>query len=740
MKTIGQPGRRWGNNRGRVRLLGSVAAAALLLPAVALAQTAVQNGMQSTGNASSETMTLPTIDVSADRQRDANPPTTVGSKLPLAPREVPQTVTTVPRERIEEQKLITLDDAMRQTPGVVVEPRDGNRMGFYSRGFDMTTLQYDGVPTKITEQIFSAPDLAMYDRVEVLKGPAGLLNGFGGPGGTVNLVRKRPTKTLQGYGELSAGSWANYRGEGDISGPLNQAGTVRGRFVGAYQDRNSFMDWTDQKRSLGYGTLAADITPDTTVTVGLYDQRTRYNGPWTMPSYLDTSSGKPVLRTLDVSRSTSLGAEWNRETFRTTGGFAEVEHHIDKDWTVKLATNYTDERYDRKMAYAYNPVSPPNNLVQVLAFKQRYDQTQAAADLSATGNVQAFGRTHEVAFGANYVRTELRGRGANPATTFNYRVNIFAPNANLPEPVFLDWQTDNTTTTESWGTYGVARLQLLDPLKLIVGGRVGWTETTVETAKPANTPDTSASARGKVTPYAGLVYDVNKTVSVYTSVAEIFQPQSVVDASGKVLEPIQGRQYEAGVKADFMGGALHGSLAFFQIEERNRAQSDPAFPTSAVYLAQGKARSRGMELDLSGTVLPGWDVYAGYTFTRTRNLDSSANVGSAFSAIAPMHMFKLWTNYRLPESIDDRLSVGGGMYAQTSMYNELSTLGGARLTQGGYATFDARVAYDATEKVTAAVNVKNIFDRTYYQRINTPVFGNIYGEPRSVLLTLKAKL
>ena len=133
-------------------------------------------------------------------------------------------------------------------------------------------------------------------------------------------------------------------------------------------------------------------------------------------------------------------------------------------------------------------------------------------------------------------------------------------------------------------------------------------------------------------------------------------------------------------------------------------------------------------------------LYAGYTFTRAKSLDSSANSGSAFTAIAPMHQIKLWTNYRLPESIDDRLSVGGGVTAQTSMYNEFPSLNYARLTQGGYATVDARVAYDVTEKVSAAVNVKNLFDRTYYQRINNVQSGNIYGEPRTVLLTLRAKL
>ncbi|KAA0588943.1 outer membrane receptor for ferric coprogen and ferric-rhodotorulic acid [Azospirillum lipoferum] len=744
MKTIGQPGRHGGKHRGRVRLLGSVAAAALLLPAVALAQNAAQNAArnaeQKAGGASSETMTLPTIDVGADRQRDANPPTSVGSKLPLAPREVPQTVTTVPRERIEEQKLITLEDAMKQTPGVTVEPIDGNRLQFYSRGFEMTNLQFDGVPTTLDSRIFASPDLAMYERVEVLKGPAGLLNGMGGPGGAINLVRKTPKKTLEGYGELTAGSYANYRGEGDITGPLNQSGSLRGRFVGAYQDRNAFQDWTEQRRGLAYGSIAADLTPDTTLTAGAWYQRMSYQGAWNLPGYASVVNGQPQLRLLDVDRSTSLGEKWNEDVFTTKGGFADLEHRFGNGWAVKLATHYIDNQMDRKMAYAYSPVTPGVNRTTLFAQKLRYDQDQIGADLSASGNFGLFGQTHEAVVGANYERWTFRHRAANPVGSWSVTQNIFSPDASAPEPAWRDWQRDTRTTTDSWGTYGVLRLKLADPLKLIVGGRMNWWQTKVDADRLAGTAESSASVRGKVTPYAGLVYDVNSTYALYTSVTQMYQPQSFVDASGKVLEPLKGRQYEAGIKADYFGGRLHATASVFHIEEENRPQSDPRFPNQSIYISSGKAQSRGFELDVSGEILPGWDAYAGYTFTRAKSLDSSANSGSAFTAIAPMHQIKLWTNYRLPESIDDRLSVGGGVTAQTSMYNEFPSLNYARLTQGGYATVDARIGYDLTEKVTAAVNVKNLFDRTYYQRINNVQSGNIYGEPRTVLLTLRAKL
>ncbi len=565
---------------------------------------------------------------------------------------------------------------------------------------------------------------------------------MGGPGGAINIVRKLPEKTLEGYGEVTAGSWANYRGEGDITGSLNESGTLRGRFVGAYQDRNGFQDWTEQNRALGYGSIAADLTPDTTLTAGAWYQRLKYKGAWNLPGTVSVVNGRAQLGLLDVSRSTSLGEEWNLDVFTTKGGFADLEHRFGNGWSVKLATHYIDNEMDRAMAYAYSPVTPGVNRTTLYAQKVRYDQQQTGADLSANGPFSLFGQTHEVVVGTNYERTEFRNRSANPAVSGTWSVtqNIFSPVSTAAEPAWNSWQRDNTTVTDNWGTYGVLRFKLAEPLRLIVGGRANWWETKVDTDIPVGTASSSASIKGKVTPYAGLVYDVNKTYTLYTSVSQVFQPQSYVDASGKILEPLKGRQYEAGIKADFFGGALHGTASVFHIKEENRAQSDPRFPNQAIYLSQGKAQSRGFELDLSGELLPGWDLFAGYTFTRAKNLDSSENAASAFSAIAPMHQFKAWTNYRLPETIDDRLSVGAGINAQTSMYNEFPSLGGARLTQGGYATVDARIAYDVTEKVTTALNVKNLFDRTYYQRVGTPQSGNIYGDPRTVLFTVRAKL
>jgi outer membrane receptor for ferric coprogen and ferric-rhodotorulic acid len=451
-----------------------------------------------------------------------------------------------------------------------------------------------------------------------------------------------------------------------------------------------------------------------------------------------------VLSLLDVPRSTSLGEKWNEDEFTTTGAFANVEHRFGDGWHVNLGTQYLDNVMDRVMAYAYTPVVVGQNTTTMYAQKVRYDQSQAGTDLSASGPFTLFGQVHEAVVGASYERTEFRTRSANGynanGSTWAATVNVYAPVATAAEPVWAPWQRDNTALTQTYSTYGAVRLRLLDPLRLVAGVRATWWDTAVDTVVPAKTPRSTASIEGKVTPNAGLVYEVNPAVALYTSVTQVFQPQSYTDAGGKVLKPLEGMQYEVGTKVDFFDGRLHSSLALFHVDEENRAQADTRYPNQSIYLAQGKAQSEGVELDLTGEVLPGWTVTAGYAYTFAENLDSSVADSSAFSAIAPKHSFKLWTNYRLPESLDRRWTIGGGATVQSAMSNTFPTLGNAVLTQGGYAVFDARVGFDVTERISVAANVKNLFDRTYYQRVGTPQSGNIYGEPRSVLVTLQAKL
>jgi len=166
------------------------------------------------------------------------------------------------RQRLEDQNLHSLEEAMQHTPGITIAPVGaGVLYDFYSRGFPITNIAFDGAQTSsgADSGIDSQPDTALLDRMEVLRGADGLMNGSGQPGGSVNLVRKRPLAHAQTAGSVSVGSWSNKRIEFDASRPLNQAGSLRARGVLAWQERNFFYDTQDANKRVAYGVLEADL-------------------------------------------------------------------------------------------------------------------------------------------------------------------------------------------------------------------------------------------------------------------------------------------------------------------------------------------------------------------------------------------------------------------------------------------------------------------------------------------------
>lgn len=239
----------------------------------------------------------------------------------------------------------------------------------------------------------------------------------------------------------------------------------------------------------------------------------------------------------------------------------------------------------------------------------------------------------------------------------------------------------------------------------------------------------------KPIPYAGLVYDLDKTYALYGSYSQIFQPQTQRDASGGLLKPVQGDQYEAGIKASYFDDRVIATFAFYSLTQQNRAMLDPSSPTPTVYFAQGKARAQGVEAEISGRVTDRWNLFAGYTFTDTKNYDSSTNIGGvAFTTIAPKHLFKLWNTYVLPFD-SDKWTIGGGVYASSKFYTQDA---GGQLVAPGYATFSASIAYKIDEHFTASVMVDNIFDKTYIRSL-TGTTNGFYGDPRTFIAKLQAK-
>ncbi|MFM9894259.1 TonB-dependent siderophore receptor [Achromobacter xylosoxidans] len=668
--------------------------------------------------------TLPAVTVSGESAATA--PTPTMGKLPLTVRETPQSITVIGQEQMRQQNLQSLDEVMQHATGITVQPYQLLTTAYYARGFKVDSYEQDGVPVLMGNMAASPQDMAVYERVEILRGANGLLHGAGNPAATVNLVRKRPQREFAFSGALSAGSWDRYRAEADLGGPLNDSGSVRGRIVTALEDRGYFYDVADQKAALFYGIGEVDLGPDTVLSAGLQYQRIRSTTNMAgVPRYKDGGD-------IGLKRSTYLDAAWDRFNWNTTRVFADLEHRFGQGWSAKVSANYLTADSNLKYAGAYGAIDRQTGLGSALmggAYK--FDNTQASVDAYVSGPVQLFGRRHELLLGGNAQRTTTEQYTGQLLPALRVPVNVFDWDPrSVPEPGVGPYTSPGETRARQQGVYGMGRFSLADPLTLVLGGRMSWWNQDAPASRQRIDPE--------FTPYGGLIVDLDRQWSLYGSYAEVFQPQTQLTRDGQGLDPVTGTNYEAGIKGELMDGALNVSLAVFQIRQKNRAQQDPAWPCvgqNCYYLAGGEVRSRGFEAEASGNITPYWTVAAGYTFNTSKYLTDTQAGGQPFASFTPKHIFRLWTNYALP-TMQRRLSVGGGLQVQSGYSTES---GPVTLRQGGYALVDLRLAYRVDKHLTAALNVNNVFDRGYYQSLSGTAWNNRYGEPRNLMLTLRAE-
>ncbi|WP_420801034.1 TonB-dependent siderophore receptor [Pseudomonas chlororaphis] len=656
------------------------------------------------------------------------------TRLPLTLRETPQSISVVTRQHMDDFALNSVDAVMRHTPGITVSAFDTDRTNYYSRGFSINNFQYDGIPSAVRNVAYSAgntlSDMAIYDRIEVLKGASGLLSGAGSLGGTINLVRKKPTADFQGHTTLGAGSWDNYRSELDVSGPLTETGNVRGRAVAAYQDKNSFIDRYSTKNSVFYGIVEFDLSPDTLLTVGAdYQDNDPRGSTWSGSFPLLNSKGERN----DAKRSFSNATDWSSWQQYTRTVFATLEHDLGDGWVTKLQLDHKYNGYDAQMGSIQFNQPQPDGSAEINAQRYKGDTTSDSADLYVSGPFSLLGRDHDLVLGGSISKAHWKGKGYWDETfSVPNRVDYNNWHGNLPKP---DWGPVSQRTDDvirQTGVYMTTRLNVTDDLKVLLGGRV------VNYSLTGLTPTYTES--GRFIPYAGAIYDLNENFSVYASYTDVFMPQENFnrDRDNKLIEPDEGENYEIGIKSEFFDGRLNASLAYFEVKETNRSVPDDAYnnqtPTPPNYAFKGsKATTKGYELEVSGELAPGWQVQGGYTHKVVRD-DNDVKL----STFEPEDQLSLYTTYKLTGDLD-KMTIGGGARWQNKAWQQIwnSPKGvNEDITQESYWVVDLMTRYQITKNLSATLNVNNIFDKYYYTNVG---FYNsaIYGEPRNVMVTTR---
>jgi outer membrane receptor for ferric coprogen and ferric-rhodotorulic acid len=741
---------------------------------VAISQQTASGG---TGGLPAGAISLDTIDVQGASSSDPGRTEGTGSYTTSVSsfgknqtlKELPQSVSVITHQRIQDQGMTTVEDALERTPGITVMPQSTNSSSFYSRGFEITNYQIDGnsplygAGGQGTDQNVAGMDLAMFDRIEVLRGSDALYGTSGEPGGVINLVRKKPTKQFQMNALAHGGSWNNYRSELDVSGPLTANGSVRARLVGAYEDRKYFYDYGKSKKYLLYGIVEADVTDSTMLTVGSNIMRQDFGAynAFGLPRY---SNGVDI----GLPRNFYLGGPDDFWLRNNTKHFVRIDQELGSNWTLGIEASRANSKNHRRDMSWYGYIDAMT-ATGPGTFRDRdfdYEETQDTLDAVLKGSFHLLGGEHKVILGANINKRDFhmaqRIRNSNATLSPNiFEYNPFDHTSNEP---YLP-SSDIKTKVVQKGLYGSLVAQVTEPLKVILGGRLSWYDYSSDgitfnssTGGISSTSLTKYEEQNIFTPYLGLVFDISKQWSVYASFADTYKSQASNlkgPLPGTPLGPVTGRTYEVGVKGSLLDGRLNTTLALYHIKRDGQAVQDPAYPptlgdlgTNCCYLDSGHVISQGVDVEVSGEIVDGWRIHAGYTFNDNENKTD----GGSYSAVTPRHLFKLWTTYAFQGQLEG-LKVGGGVTAQSSHYqrgsirtfNESTGLfdGPAMpfdFTEPGRAVVDLFVQYQFDKHWSVALNVNNVFDKKYYYVTpSNPYAGNFYGTPRNFLLTARYK-
>ncbi|VUS27413.1 ferric-rhodotorulic acid/ferric-coprogen receptor FhuE [Klebsiella spallanzanii] len=656
--------------------------------------------------------------------------TTTGTKLLLVPRDIPQSVSVISQQRMQDQNLQTISQVLSNTTGVTARQVDSQRTTFFSRGFFVANYAYDDMPTYVSDVWDfgdTTGDTAIYDRIEVVRGAAGLMSGTGNPSAYVNMVRKHAdSREFQGNVIASYGSWDNQRYIMDLQSPLTNSGNIRGRVIAGYQDNDSWLDRNGTRKKFIYGVVDADITDSTLLSLGYDYQEINIDSPtWGgLPTWWADGS-----RT-NFNRSDSTAPDWAYSDKDTTKVFANLTQRFDNGWEGHVNAMHTESNFDTKMVYLSGF---PNKATGAGSYAyggwNRGERKLDSVDAFMRGGFELFGRQHEMMFGGSYSRQRNHYDNSLPDTGLPWgMIPISGYYDNIADPNWTPFSLYSRDTIRQKSAYTSARFSLADPLHLIVGARYTWWSSTYNPY--GNVSTTFNSDQHDLTPYAGLIYDINDTWSAYASYTSIFQPTEKRDIDGKYLDPTKGKSYEAGVKADWFNTRLTTSLAVFRIEQDNVAESlgvqVSGNPTETAYRSVDGTVSKGVEFELNGALTDNWQL----TFGASRFIADDQD-GNAVNPDQPRTTMKLFTRYKLP--IEPDISIGGGVNWQNkTWWNTKGPTGQDRVEQGSYALVDLFTRYQVTKNFAIQANVNNLFDKEYYDWASAYL---VYGEPRNFSIT-----
>lgn len=636
--------------------------------------------------------------------------------------DVPQSIQFVPREVIDDQQILDLTSALRNVSGIQAGTNAGNRSeSFTIRGFRSSYYAVDSIMlSPAIETNDSYRDMANIERIEVLKGPASVLYGRGDPGGLINIVTKQPKFDRAMNFSVQAGSNDFARGQIDVTGPIDAAETLAFRVVGAAQIGDTFRDiFQPFRRQFLSGSLLWQP-----------DEKTRVIASLTY-AHQQSQSDRGLVATVDgdgdlvvnLPRTRFLGEDWaTLESQRYEFNY-RIEREL-TDWlTIRQIGHYDEGKLDLfginyGTSVAVNATTGARTVTRTAVEQHENNHNyDFQADMVARFNTGGIG--HTVVFGGEYVKS-YRFRTFARATLA--RIDIDNPVHGAQPGTFVR-AADRLVRAKSWSGYVQDQIDIGDHFNLLAGVRF-------DHAQQSDFGTTQYASDDKAwSPRVGIVWKPIDNISLFADYTRSFQSKPEPTIDGSPIDPEKGRQYEAGIKAELFNGRLGATVAVYDLQRENVTQQDPN--NVGFNINAGVQRSRGVEVDLSGSITPAIKVIANGSYTDATVRESTDYAKGNQLIGVPKWSGSVWVTWEPTDGALRNFGLGGGVFAASNRQGDLEN----SFSIGGYTRLDSSIWYKIADKLRVSVNVKNI-NNDYYMESSVSRAQVVPGEGRSFLVGL----
>ena len=635
--------------------------------------------------------------------------------------EIPQAISVIPSAVLDDLGSHSVERALDFAGGVSRQNNFGGLTLYeYSvRGFTTSEFYKDGFSAN--RGYPSTPDAANIERIEVLKGPAASLYGRGDPGGTVNIVTKKPQAERFARLQTSAGSWDRYRSALDVNTPLDELGDLLARLNLAVEDNHSFRDHVGSQRVFAAPSLSWQLSPDTLLRLEAELVRHR--------SVLDRGVVAPENKLGSVSRSTFLGEPNDGHVSNDNNLLqASLEHALNDDWRLRLASHFKEGSLAGYASEALSLANDGRTLTR--RFRERdtsWHDSISQAELH--GDLSIAGMQHRLLLGAEYenYRKNERVTEVRPRST----IDIYDPLYGRPRPDGARSGSDAHEQVQSQALNMQDQIAFSERLRGLIGVRIERFEQTIDNRVNGARSQQNHDA---ITQRVGLLYQLTPAVALFANTSTSFKPNNGLDRNDRAFDPEQGIGYEAGLKLDLLDDRLSATLAAFHLTKENVLTADPV--DASFQAAAGEARSQGFDLQVSGQLSDALRLIGAFAFINAEvtDGDQALPAGSRLLGVAQQSGSLLGVY-----EFQDGWLRGSDIGAAFNYVGDRSGQAGSDFSLQAYHTVDLLAHYAFSPRIKVGANLNNLLDEKYYERS----YSNLWvmpGEPRNLSVNLTVDL